>query len=927
MRGRSATRDNLRARWVPAILLFVSGAASLIYQVIWIKQLSLVVGIDVQAMTVGVSAFFIGLAAGNTLFGRIADRVASNVAHRSTHPSPHQLTRQLTCDPDAEPRADGVLSRLWLLYGMLEAGIAVMGPVTTHALPQSAWLFAVLQQHAAALAWCLPVALVGIPACLMGGTLPVMLRVTLSSSAGTLASTQDDKPTEGLGRLSGVLYAANTAGATIGTLAAGFVLIHQFGVSGAAWFAAALNVAAAAAACGASRIFRSRLVPGDRVLSVGRVSVPVEFHAPSEPNAPADPDHSAHTPNASLIRAAWLYAIAGGVAMGYEVVWAQAMAPLISTRAFAFTVVLATCLASMAIGSALAQRFVGRIHDPWRAFGFLVAFAGLISMLGLAGIGPFLMDIQAGVRAWVLATWGSMSLAMCVGFLVVALWLAAAPTLLLGAAMPFLTESGASHRRPAGDVGLLVAANTAGGVAGTCTSGFALIPALGVVRTLGLLACMAALTGLVAAWQGWPAVRSQARSEAWSDTRSRGQFQGAKHQFAGLFIGLAFVLTGALVVTTPADHLARVLIGVHGGTLISYEESAGGSVAVVEQRSQTQDFRRLYIQGVSNSGDALTSLRYMRLQTLLPLIVHTGEARSVLVIGAGTGITAGATLVWPGLEHRVVAELLPAVIRGIPEFHGNFDMGHDKRIEVRLRDGRRELLSREEQYDLITLEPPPPSAAGVVNLYSSDFYRIAASRLREHGIVAQWLPLSTQNEADTRSLIASFIQTFPYASLWTTELHEMMLIGSNEPIELDWPTIVHRMSDPQVASALHDVGVASPEAMLATWVTDQSGLAYYVADASPVTDDDPRIEYAPWVRRDAFASTLTHVLALRGPPPLSNASSTQRLAVDRETTTLHTFYRAALDAYRGDRDAWAADMDEVMQADGTNPYYRWFNAR
>ncbi|MGC7546911.1 spermidine synthase, partial [Pandoraea pneumonica] len=81
----------------------------------------------------------------------------------------------------------------------------------------------------------------------------------------------------------------------------------------------------------------------------------------------------------------------------------------------------------------------------------------------------------------------------------------------------------------------------------------------------------------------------------------------------------------------------------------------------LEQRSSSHTFRRLYIQGVSNSGDAMTSLRYMRLQALLPLIVHNGEPKSALVIGLGTGITAGASLAYPGLQHRVVAELLPAV--------------------------------------------------------------------------------------------------------------------------------------------------------------------------------------------------------------------------------------------------------------------------
>ena len=102
-----------------------------------------------------------------------------------------------------------------------------------------------------------------------------------------------------------------------------------------------------------------------------------------------------------------------------------------------------------------------------------------------------------------------------------------------------------------------------------------------------------------------------------------------------------------------------------------------------------------------------------------------------------------------------------------------------------MQDGRRELQRSDQRYDLITLEPPPPSAAGVVNLYSSDFYALAASRLNEKESWRSGCRCRLQNTEDTRALVRSFIDVFPYASLWSTELHEAMLIGSFHPIELD----------------------------------------------------------------------------------------------------------------------------------------------
>ena len=53
-----------------------------------------------------------------------------------------------------------------------------------------------------------------------------------------------------------------------------------------------------------------------------------------------------------------------------------------------------------------------------------------------------------------------------------------------------------------------------------------------------------------------------------------------------------------------------------------------------------------------------------------------------------------------------------------------------------------------------------------MNLYSRDFYRLALERLEPGGLFAQWLPIATQNDEDTRSLVRSFLDVFPYATLF-----------------------------------------------------------------------------------------------------------------------------------------------------------------
>ncbi|MFL9866493.1 fused MFS/spermidine synthase [Paraburkholderia fungorum] len=843
--NESTNPTGLPIAW-PLLLLFASGAASLIYQVLWIKQLTLVVGVEVQAVTTGVSAFFAGLAVGSWVLGKLADRLV-----RPLH-----------------------------LYALLEAGVLVLAIVSTWMLPHAAAPFASLQDRIGPLAWAIPFALVGLPAVLMGGTLPVLMRALRPATAH-------------MGRSGARLYAANTAGAIAGTLAASFVLIPWLGVLGSACAAAALNAGAALVAALLGRR-QQAFVP------VVELSAPATVPDQSSADIAHDASSSAPVTPSKARLALVLYAIAGGVALGYEVVWSQVIVQFISTRSFAFAVVLATYLLGLALGSALASRYADRTRDPWGAFAALIVSAGLVALLEITVLGNGLLHWQSLARDAAFSATGSLLSAMCAGFAVAALCIVFVPTLLLGAAFPFALRLNVDNRHTGRDVGAVVALNTAGGIAGTLLTGFVLVPQLGLIHTLAALAVIACVVSLAAVLRGQN-VRALAR---WS-------------------VPLLAVLTLVIVIVTPSDRLATLLAESRGGNLSFYEESAGGTVAVVEQQAGQRQFRRLYIQGVSNSGDTMASRRYMRLQALLPLIIHRETPRTALVIGLGTGITGGALLTWPGLEHRVVAELLPAVVRAAPQFKGNYAMSTDARMDIRMRDGRRELLRNAERYDLITLEPPPPSAAGIVNLYSSDFYRLAAARLQPGGIVAQWLPLPTQNEEDTRSLIQSFIQVFPHAALWTTELHEMMLVGSMQPLELDVPRIEARFAQPQVATALREVGIASPAALLATWITDRAGLAYYAADAQPVTDDQPRIEYATWVREDAFPTTLTHLLALRTAPPLQGADAGLRTAMENSRSALQSFYSAGLDAYKGDREAWAQDIGDAVHRDPDNAYYRW----
>lgn len=814
---------------VSLLLVFASGASALIFQVLWVKQLSLVVGVDIHAITIAVSGFFAGLAVGGWLFGARAE----------------------------------LSSQPMRLYCVIELAIAFAGIGCSFVLANFAATFATIENSLGSFSLIIPFGLVCIPATLMGGTVPVLLR----------AIVRETTPVSVLG---GYLYAANTAGAVLGALLVPFYLIPHFGVFDTAVYAGGINAVVAFAAYALN---------------------------PTVPVQKSDEDVGVNRPQKFKL-ALWLYSIAGGVALGYELIWSQILVQWTSTRSFAFAVVLAVYLAGIMIGSALSAPSANGCRDPWTRFGFLICAAGTIALLQVFVLGEWLSRLQLNAATFAFQQTGSESAAMMARFLTAACSVLLLPTLLLGAAFPTALKLTVGNQRVGRDAGIVLAANTVGGIAGTFAVGFILVPMLGLERALAFLAIIAAVVGVIAALAAGVASRVWLRA---------------------LTI-LCAVTTVGLAIGLGGDHLAQQWSSGHKGKLLFHCSGAAGTVAVVEQGTDDKTFRRLYIQGVSNSGDSMTSLRYMRLQTLLPLLIHRGEPKSALVIGLGTGITAGATLCYEGLQRRVCAELLPEVAQAVTMFQGNYGAGKDDRLKINLIDGRRELLRSSERYDMITLEPPPPSAAGVVNLYSSDFYRLASGRLNENGLLAQWLPLPTQTDSDTRSLVQSFLEVFPYATLWTTELHEMMLIGSMTPIELDAIKISSRFEQPDVSKTLKEVGIESPSALLATYICDRSGLVDYAGSSPSVTDNQPRIEYASWVLKEDFSTTLIALMAHQSEPVFVNANQEVLSAIAYQRQTLQTFYASGLAAYNKDLSLWQRDYNTVLNRDPENPYYRWFAA-
>jgi len=740
---------------LPAVagLFLVSGAAGLVYEVVWLRQLSFVFGVTSQAAATVLAAFMGGMALGSWLLGRVADRMRRPLA----------------------------------FYALLQAGVAATGLLVPLLLQLarlvyvplygstggSGFLFTAVR---AALAF-----LVLLPTTtLMGATLPALARHV-------------GRTRESIGRRTGLLYALNTAGAVVGTLATGFFLIEHLGLWGSTLLAAGINLAAAGGAFALSRSASAVLKPKK-----------VERAKPSDKRG-------------RLLL--WLYAISGFAALGLELVWNRMLILWFSNVTYTFSAMLAVFLVGLALGGACGSWLVKRLKKPQRAFVWGEIGVGLsaLATTGLALNWPLALGRASQAVAGGLTGWGSLVASSLVLTLIVMLL----PTFFLGMLFPvavrlYARETGGVGRR----VGELCAANSAGTILGAALTGFVLIPWLGFQGSLLLLTGLSVAVAAAAAWR-------------WLEKKT-----------LALTSCAATVAFGALWL--PFDRLGENFLR-EGETLLFYDESESGTVEVREHADDPANggvtTRRLVIDGNQATYTAVSDMRKNRMLAHLPMLVHP-DPRDVLVICFGSGSTFGALAVYGTVERVDCVEIAPAVLECAPFFaEFNLDVLDNPLARVIVDDGRNYLLCTDRRYDVITAEPMPPAVAGVVNLYTVEYYELCRRALKPGGIVAQWIPLYQLAVRDVRMLAASFARAFPHVQLWLTG-DDIVLLGSDEPLVADRGRFAAAAADPKIVRTLAEVGVPGPEALLDRLALDDAAFRSYVRGFEPVTDDRPVVEYS-----------------------------------------------------------------------------------
>ena len=219
--------------------------------------------------------------------------------------------------------------------------------------------------------------------------------------------------------------------------------------------------------------------------------------------------------------------------------------------------------------------------------------------------------------------------------------------------------------------------------------------------------------------------------------------------------------------------------------------------------------------------------------------------KKVLVIGFGTGNTLGTVSLFPGTEVHGV-EIDKDVLKFSKWFSPwNHDVLSRPNTKMFIQDGRAFLKWSESNYDVIIMEPMSPLQAGVVNLYSKEFYELALSRLKENGLLVQWLPLHLVGPEDARSITNTFHKVFPEFSVWNSFLTRIvMLVGSRKPVALDKKHFETLMANAEIQQIAKEMKVNSFLDFADFYITEGKRLSPFLQGAGEITDDSPLLEFS-----------------------------------------------------------------------------------
>ncbi|WP_194271210.1 fused MFS/spermidine synthase [Zoogloea sp. 1C4] len=693
----AAPRRAVREGGGYVVLFFLSGLAALIYEVLFAKRLAVVFGSSSLATYTVLATYMGGMALGAWLGGCIA-----------------QTRRQL-------------VER----YVQCELGIAVYCLVTPFLFDGALSIYTHLAADApvdatwvVGLRFALGALVLSVPTVLMGMTLPILI-------------ARLDRRQDVLGVTVSRLYGANTLGAALGALLAGYLIIPMLGLTATNLVAVIINLLVALSALGLRR------------------SDAAAAEAPAVA-APVQPARPAQAPRWAVLLA---LGGVGLICLALETLYIHMLAIVAGNSTYAFSLMLFAFLVGLGGGAVVWRRVPGVFGRPVLAMCVVLLLLALTLRFGMwqwEAMSDYFARFQGYPLPFSFAGRELVRGAVCVLVLF-------PPAFLLGAFFPLAMDHMGRHGGGR-MLGLGVAVNTLGNILGVFVGAYVLLPWVGGVGGVQILAAFAILLAMVL-----------------------GQASG----LPGLRLKAGALVAGLAVVTAPAElDYGRVASGANvyfadqrfGPVIDRAESSDGGLTAVHESPgADGRVFKTLTTNGKFQGNDS-GEMEAQAGFAMVPLRFVT-HRDSALVIGYGTGMTANL-LRHAGFTHLDIVDLSRDIVeladRHFPQLNEGVSRADVTRMHI--ADGRNFLLLQRRSYDLITVELTSIWFAGAAASYNREFYQLVKSRLGDSGVLQQWVQLHHITQRDLLAILASVRTEFRNVKLFQLG-GQGMIVASDAPDE------------------------------------------------------------------------------------------------------------------------------------------------
>ncbi|MDQ6831626.1 MAG: fused MFS/spermidine synthase [Gemmatimonadota bacterium] len=702
------------------VVFILSGIAGLIYESIWTRYLGLFVGHTAYAQIIVLTIFLGGMSIGAIVIGQRSER----------------------------------LKQPLVVYACVEVVVGLIGLVfhdvfvfVTHFAYDT--IFPPLAGGMGLLIakWLIAALLILPQSILLGMTFPLM-------SAGALRLTSG-RP----GRVLALLYFANSIGAAMGVLLAGFYLIAKAGLPGTLLTAAIINIAVGLVTFLGLRLLRR------------------EGEAGASQRTQPEASSSLHLPART---AQLLLVISFGTAVAsfiYEIAWIRMLSLVLGSATHSFELMLSAFILGLALGALCMHRLADRFSNSVRALGIIQWCMGCAA---LATLPVYLQSFEwtssllnaldytdQGYSLFTVARY-----AFCLAVMVPS-------TFFAGMTLPLITRTLMVSGRGERAIGWVYGLNTLGSIVGVIAAGLVLLPIMGLKNLLIEGAVIDMALGVIV-------LRVAARGSA----RARNIAYGSALALAA--VTLLAVRTGPFDQYRLASGVYRYarISGPNERRILFYKDGRTASVSVAygfagqitSIMTNGKPDASLDSSWFKHDGQRRPVAGDESTQMLLPFITlaHAPHAQSMAVIGFGSGMTSHILLGSPEARAVYTIEIEPNMPRGSRAFYpANKRAYDDPRSHIIIDDAKSFFAGTNQKFDLILSEPSNPWVSGVSGLFTNEFYQRIRSYLTPNGVFGQWLHLYEIDDGLVLTVLSAIHHNFRSYDVYLTGSHDILIVASN----------------------------------------------------------------------------------------------------------------------------------------------------